>query len=626
MRMQRAWRQLSGRALAALAPGYSSGEARESHASRGGAPVQNRGLAPTRSPVGDTFWVLRHGLALLMLTAGAFAAEPTQVDYLLDKDPDFSVAEPPLRFLKELKPLWLKALRHNEAEAQRQAAAAFARAHQLGLTGLEDVAPDLVAVLESATHPAARFAAGRTLVILNARNQADKLFRQLDGKNLDLAHVVEPALAEWDYAPARELWLERLDDPHVSRRLRVLAFRGLGRVKEAKAVPRLEAWVKNTAAPADFRIEAAEALATIQPTGLEAQARRLLADASRARVTDRLAGLRLLAQHTSPEAIELLQSVARDAEPAVATAALSRLFALSPDHTLPHVEWAADHADAGVRRIAIQTLAVRPTPDRIQLLALRLNDAHPENRGLTRERMLDLSKDFHDPVITGAMAMLATDRWRGLEQAALILGRLDHEPAAERLLELMDFPRPEVFIAAAWALRELAVEATLPRLLDSAIAETARREKGEFGIGRDDWAALVFESFGKLKYAAAHDVLLKYVPKSYTMGERSRTTAVWALGHIHAGKNPTALAAQLLERLMDMNPMFPEYLSVQSQSAVALGRMGSRQYVSQLRANQTPAAYWALEQLTGEAAPPQFVHPRYAGNWFLMPLNPVPDQ
>ena len=566
-------------------------------------------------------------LVLVTLTAWGVAAEPTQVDYLMDKDPDFTLPEPPLRFLKELKPLWLKALRHHEAEAQRQAAMAFARAHQLGLTGLEDVVPDLVAVLESSTtHRTARSAAARTLIALNARKQAEALFRQLDGNDLDLAHVVEPALAEWDHPPARELWLRRLDDPHLSRRLRVLAFRGLGRVKETRATPSLKNWVKNTAAPVDFRIEAADALAHALPTGLESQARPLLADASRARTTDRLAGVRLLSQHSSPDAIELLQSVARDAEPAVATAALLRLFALSPDLTLPHVEWAAEHADAGVRRIAIQTLAVRPTPERIQLLALRLDDAHPDNRGLARERMLDLSREYHDPVITGAMAMLATDRWRGLEQAALILGRLDHEPAAERLLELMDFPRSEVFIAAAWALRELAVEATLPRLLDAATADTTRRQQGQFQLGRDEWGALVFESFGKLKYAPAHELLMVYVPKSYTMGERSRCSAIWALGHIHTGQNPTALAAQLLGRMLDSDPMMPEYPTVQAQSAVALGRMGARQHLPQLRASSSPAAEWAVEQLTGERPRARAIPARYALGWFLEPVNPAPDQ
>ena len=49
--------------------------------------------------------------------------------------------------------------------------------------------------------------------------------------------------------------------------------------------------------------------------------------------------------------------------------------------------------------------------------------------------------------------MLATPRWRALEQATILLAVLDHKPAAPRLVDLLRFERPEVFVAAAWGLR-----------------------------------------------------------------------------------------------------------------------------------------------------------------------------
>src|SRR5206468_4210980 len=68
-------------------------------------------------------------------------------------------------------------------------------------------------------------------------------------------------------------------------------------------------------------------------------------------------------------------------------------------------------------------------------------------------------------VIAEATRVLAGREWRGLEQAAILLARLDHKPAARRLVELLKAERPEVFVTAAWGLRKLAVVETLPDAL-----------------------------------------------------------------------------------------------------------------------------------------------------------------
>ena len=44
----------------------------------------------------------------------------------------------------------------------------------------------------------------------------------------------------------------------------------------------------------------------------------------------------------------------------------------------------------------------------------------------------------------------------------MIMVALDRKETAGRLVELLDFPRPEVFVAAAWGLRRLAVPFDLP--------------------------------------------------------------------------------------------------------------------------------------------------------------------
>ena len=62
-----------------------------------------------------------------------------------------------------------------------------------------------------------------------------------------------------------------------------------------------------------------------------------------------------------------------------------------------------------------------------------------------------------------------------LQQAALLLGKLVHKPAANRLVELLDSPRPEVMIGSAWGLRKLAEPATIPGILDKIRRQTAER-------------------------------------------------------------------------------------------------------------------------------------------------------
>ena len=107
-----------------------------------------------------------------------------------------------------------------------------------------------------------------------------------------------------------------------------------------------------------------------------------------------------------------------------------------------------------------------------------LDDPHPAVRGSVREALYALAQrpDLGDSIRQVATQVLAGDRWRGLEQAALLLAALDHKPAAPRLVELLEFGRPEVGVAAGWGLKKLAVPETLPAMLDKATRQTAARK------------------------------------------------------------------------------------------------------------------------------------------------------
>src|SRR5205823_3301291 len=117
----------------------------------------------------------------------------------------------------------------------------------------------------------------------------------------ELRNLVEPALARWDYRPARAVWRERLRDPIARPQDLLLAIRGLGAVcderalgllrelvladldREVKSKTRRET-VDSSIHPSSFilhpslRLEAARVLGALRTEGLEKDAERLAAE------------------------------------------------------------------------------------------------------------------------------------------------------------------------------------------------------------------------------------------------------------------------------------------------------------------------------------------------------------
>ena len=88
-----------------------------------------------------------------------------------------------------------------------------------------------------------------------------------------------------------------------------------------------------------------------------------------------------------------------------------------------------------------------------------LNDVNPNLRRYVTRSLLHFAADpdRRQPVIDVASDAISHSDWRAIEQGLILIGSLDHEPAAKRLVELMTHKRPEVSVAAAWSLRKLAV-------------------------------------------------------------------------------------------------------------------------------------------------------------------------
>ena len=579
--------------------------------------------------------ITRSAILALFVCAGMVSfvrAEEVQVDAVMYQDPDIALPEPIHSLAPGVKPLWLKALAQPEADLKRQAAETIAIAHRRGLPGLQDTVEPLLRTLKAADgRPVVRLAAARALVVLEARAAAPVLFQLVDVDGLDANQFVEPALAAWDYRPIRDVWLRRVSEPHTSDRRLVLATRGLATVGETKAVPALLQLVRTPAVSAAVRVEAARALAVLESKGLEDVASDLSQDGSPRGLVDRLVSASLLASHQGKNAEALLLKLAVDSEPAVAAIALKRLLELDPNLIVAMAERILSSRDANVRHLGAQTLVARPTPNAIQQLGPILDDPHPDVRRYVQASFHELAarKEFDQPVREAAMKVLATDRWRGLEQAALLLGALDHKPAADRLVELLRFQRSEVCVTVAWALRKLALRSTLNAMLDHAQQTTDDRfrpDLPEEAVANQ--ISQIFQAFGQMKFADAESLLRLYIPKG-SHHQESRAAAIWALGHIHADHPRPDLTKLFSERLSDLSPMDPECEKVRSMSAVSLGRMKAKDALPTLRkffqgervSLVGEACGWAVNQLTGEIIPELTPPIRYETGWFLEPLD-----
>lgn len=575
-------------------------------------------------------------ILILSLTAGAQAQ--IQPEFLMDSDPHLEVPAPTKNFGQRLGPLWMQALARPEQDLQRKAAETIAQAHRVGMPGLIEAVPRLkIVLLAEASLPAVRYSAARALITLEAREAAPELLDASKRFGADLRQLVEPALADWDFAPMRAIWLARLADPTTRQRDLVLALRGVGRVREAAALPRLLEVVRDAARTADLRLEAAIAAGLVAEQGLEPESARQSKDLRTSSLISRLCAVSLLARHTSPAARSQLLASATDADPAVAVAAMQRLFEIDPELMLPLSESAVGNADANVRQAGVTALVSRPTPERMAVVARLLDDPHPGVRGNVRESLFRLAAiaELSQSIRLAAMQALGADGWRGQEQAALLLGALDHEPASGRLIELLDAKRTEVLVAAAWSLRKLEVTAALPAMLDKAMRQTASRRSDPEPAGLDPQVAHLFEAFGRLNYAPSESLMRQYVLKDPNFGERSRSAAIWSLGRMHEGVLDEALASQLIARLTDITSPPPESDLVRQMSAITLARMKAVTHAKAIRDFMGPgpqssrmgiAFRWSVMQLTGE----QLVEPEATssglGFSFLESLDSGPEK
>jgi HEAT repeat protein len=587
-------------------------------------------------------WIFRLALTLPLIAtvAPAFGVERAWsegLDAPMFSDPRFEFPEIEMRFSPRPVPLWIAALRGQEADLKCQAATTITWCRRRGMQGLQDAIAPLMENLQD-EHHLVRLAAAEALIALEAHAAAETLYACSQTGALDLAQLVEPTLGRWGHEPMIETWRQRLNDqPPPDHRRLLLAIRGLDELRDAAAGADLQQLATDISRPPTARLAAAKALGDMRREGLEELAAKQLEDEH---VMERLIAARLVRWHTSERARELLVRLAQDDQSSVAAIALGGLVELDPDLVLPFAADALGKGDANVRRLVATALVARPSDTTLEMLGDLLGDPIPDLRVFVRQSLETLAgtPQWHAPIIAQGRRMLATDRWPALEQAMKLLIRLDDRSQTPRMMALLEHPRPEVYVTAAWAVRKSAVDETLESLLE--FAEQRNENRVELMLqknyleGLDEQLSQILQFFGQKRYTPAEPFLRSFVPKNFEVYE-ARGAAVWALGHLYEDNPDPELVSELVDRLRDFEGMFPETGIVRRFAAVSLGRMQAQEALPDLERFREPTGIvssigygcaWAIRELTGREFDPPAASFQYYTNFFLEPLRNEPQK
>ncbi|MHB8900082.1 MAG: HEAT repeat domain-containing protein, partial [Thermoguttaceae bacterium] len=206
---------------------------------------------------------------LLGLGLAGHVARAVEAPWIMYEDPALSKPAFQTVFPPGLVDLWLQALARPEREMKRRAALAIVDAAAKKAPGLDATVGALTGLLgPSEQDRIVRLTAARALVAIDARHAAPALIEAVGPDDLEMAEIVEPALARWKDTGLRSRWTERLGDNDSGRRLRVLAIRGLAALGAVDTLPRLRELALDGSVPTSVRLEAADALGTMQKTGL----------------------------------------------------------------------------------------------------------------------------------------------------------------------------------------------------------------------------------------------------------------------------------------------------------------------------------------------------------------------
>ncbi len=424
-----------------------------------------------------------------------------------------------------------------------------------------------------------------------------------------IADAVERKLVEWKSPAAIDEWRQRLASPSTKPTELATALEGIAVTGNASDGPSLQSVILASNSSSANKYLAAVALGTLVKEGLNDFAQQVLGSDIEQR---EVLAAHLLKRHSGANTESQLRKILAEGSTSSRTVAYRAVSETMPNvarelageiSKQPHVE---------LRLLAIDVLQKSSDDDALRIQGTLLNDPHPDVRGLVTKNLIQKGTQGSRAIVDElVLANLKAGAWAGMEKGIEIAVAFQDRRYCKGFVKLLDHVRPEVSMRAAWALMELTSESeTLAGMLTHAEKLAAELQVKDYKFSEKtvtDQIRLSYlnEAFGKNRYAAANELLMKFVPKrGHQFGIVSRASAIWALGKLNTGKDNPSLRSKLYERMSDFEPSSPEDYLVRFSCNLALGEMANpesrdtiEQYGEQMPSQIAYAATWALSQI-----------------------------
>ncbi|MFO1065533.1 MAG: HEAT repeat domain-containing protein [Pirellulales bacterium] len=470
-------------------------------------------------------------------------------------------------------------------------------------------------------HPEVRRSLISAACSLADASALDELWKWSEGDASSLA-VVESTCVRLGSSIPLDAWRRRIVDKDALDGPLMTACRGIGVVGTPRDVENLLPIVMEKTRAMPIRLAAAEACGRITDRDLLPEVQKLVKHRD---APIEFIVVRLLTQAGTPESIAFLKDFVDTASVAASRAAFEVLLKADSEWCRGVAVEQSHHADSAVRSECIKMLQGIDSSEAAACLLEMLGDTHPDLRNQARAALLhklamkeadpsSQSTDLPALINPAIVKALQSDDWRAVEQAirlAMELKQIDH---TSQLVQLLDHPRNEVNITAAWALRrsqpspEIMEQMLRKAEVWTAEIEQAIRQKEPYPVPVYRRLGHMFETFGVMRYEPAAPLLNKYIPKVFGMGLITRMCAVTSLGRIYADRKMPELRTALEARIAEKNVMIPEPESLRFAATVALGLLGDAEAEPALvefdETEKTPihaATVWALERIRPKA-------------------------
>ncbi|MCA9062096.1 MAG: hypothetical protein KDA96_03530 [Planctomycetaceae bacterium] len=454
--------------------------------------------------------------------------------------------------------------------------ARIARAIDKDISGSHDILRQHVA---ENPEQRVRLACAVALVESDCRDAATEFLVVAAGTDEAFVSLVDPALAKWEIADAKPIWLERLNDqngPAISGAAFRSACEGLTALNAREALPRFLEIVNNE--PLDFskRSSAAKSVGTLD----SAMGITLASTLSAGDERDRLLAAICLSG-PDPVSQKALAAMCTDPADSVAAIAWRTLLETAPELLVPHLEIGRSHRDALIRLASAETMFRFINPDYCGWLGDLTGDINIEVRNRARVLLVDAagqSAELSERVISDASGCIRNPErnWESLEQALVILGQLKAGQFSPDVLPLLYHERPEVMVTAAWLLH-LYPDVTIADQAVALIPDRQQQIRDRRYEGRQQEAdlgiqmAFLFQLAGLTGIRTHQEIMEVSFEKGEVGGVEKRAAAMWSLGLLYVDVDDSPLIKQFEGRLNDRNPFQPELDPVRQKALLALG-------------------------------------------------------